>query len=237
MPVVRRSVLIAGGTLLLLFPALFDLFPSLTGLSPTVRVAGLVGWILLAGVVTYQATRQSENVDQLVDAQSEQLREEREALGLRALSLLLTYPAGALSPFEARLYVWNDEVGKLEPIAKANQSTSLEPSGQVWDPGQGAVGAAWTRGETVVGRGVDCSNDRFHLPPELQRKYRKYRLVSAMPVLNDVDRQIAVLTYSSKDPVHEASFAPDSPEDAAQASATSHIARVMVDLLGWETDE
>ena len=237
MPVARRSLIIAGGTILLLFPALFDLFPSLTELRPGTRLVGLVFWILLAALVTYQATRQSENVSQLVDAQSDQLRQERESLGLRALTLLLTYPAGVLRPFEARLYVWNDDLRKLEPSAKAHQMSSLEPSGQVWEAGQGAVGAAWTRREAVVCRGDDCSNDRFHLPPELQEKYREYRLVSAMPVLNSADRPIAVLTCSSKDAGHETSFAPNSPEDSAQAEVTSHIARVMVDLLRWETDD
>lgn len=230
-------MIIAGGTILLLFPALFDLFPSLTKLSPGVRVVSLVFWVLLAALVTYQATRQSENVDQLVDAQSDQLRQEREALGLRALTLLLTYPAGVLQPFEARLYIWNEDLRKLEPSARAHQMSSLEPSGQVWEAGQGAVGAAWTRREAVVCRGDDCSNDRYHLSPELQEKYREYRLVSAMPVLNGADRQIAVLTYSSKEAAHETSFPIDSPEDAAQAEVTAHIARVMVDLLGWETDD
>jgi len=68
---------------------------------------------------------------------------------------------------------------------------------------------------------------------ERRERYSNVAVVAAVPVLNAANRPIAVLAGSSADPASRL----DGPEGLqALLTHADALARVLVDLLGWETD-
>jgi len=103
-----------------------------------------------------------------------------------------------------------------------------------WQVGQGLVGRAWRDREALVARGAEVMQGLEDLPPARRENYRALAVVAAVPVLHAAGRPIAVLSASSTDPASPL----DQPEGIeALVTHADAIARIIVDLLGWESDE
>ncbi len=141
------------------------------------------------------------------------------------------HPGGALEDTSLHLYL-PDETGlMLVPAFEADRTG--HGGTDWWQVGQGLVGRAWRDTEGLTARGEEILQGLTDLPPARQQRYVDLAVVAAVPVLNAVGRAIAVLSASATDPASRL----DRPEGIeALVTHADAIARLLVDLLGWESD-
>jgi hypothetical protein len=141
------------------------------------------------------------------------------------------HPGGALEGASLHLYL-PDETGlMLVPAFEADRTG--RGSTDWWQVGQGLVGRAWRDGEGLTARGEEILHGLADLPAARRQRYANLTVVAAVPVLNAVGRAIAVLSASATDPASRL----DAPEGVeALVTHADAIARLLVDLLGWESD-
>jgi hypothetical protein len=146
---------------------------------------------------------------------------------------LRAHPGGGLEDASLHLYLPDETGMALVPVFEADRGISGERAADWWQVGQGLVGRAWQDREVLTARGADVLADLAGLPPERRERYGRLAVVAAVPVLNGAGRPIAVLAGSSSDPASRL----DGPEGVETLLTNADaIARVLVDLLGWETD-
>jgi hypothetical protein len=141
------------------------------------------------------------------------------------------HPGGALDGSSIHLYL-PDETGlMLVPAFEADRAGRVGTDW--WQVGQGIVGRAWRDGEALSARGEEIMHGLVDLPAARRQRYAGLAAVVAVPVMNALRRPIAVLSASATDPATRL----DSPEGIeALVTHADAIARVIVDLLGWESD-
>lgn len=141
------------------------------------------------------------------------------------------HPGGALEGASLHLYL-PDETGlMLVPAFEADRTG--RGGTDWWQVGQGLVGRAWRDGEGLTARGEEIMHGLADLPIARRQRYAGLAVVAAVPVLNAVGRAIAVLSGSATEPASRL----DAPEGIeALVTHADAIARVLVDLLGWEND-
>jgi hypothetical protein len=141
------------------------------------------------------------------------------------------HPGGALEASHLHLYL-PDETGlMLVPAFEADRAG--RGGSDWWQVGQGIVGRAWRDGEALTARGEEIMQSIADLPPAQRQRYAGLAVVAAVPVLNAAGRPIAVLSASSSEPDSRL----DGPEGVeALVTHADAIARLIVDLLGWESD-
>ena len=141
------------------------------------------------------------------------------------------HPGGALDGASLHLYL-PDETGlMLVPVFEADRAG--RGSGEWWPVGQGLVGRAWRDRDILTARGPEVLEGTADLPAERRERYAGLSLVAAVPVLNAAGRPIAVLGAAATDPASRL----DAPEAVEElVTHADAIARILVDLLGWETD-
>ena len=160
--------------------------------------------------------------------------EETELAAGRYLGLELAM-AGAVPTFpelaglRLHLYV-PDDAGRLVPVLEHDDPDDAWLHG--WDPGVGVVGRAFASRRTLAGRGA-ALRDEGRRQPGKEHAFSDLDAVVAVPLLNVSGRPVGVLSAASTgepDPEH--------PElrEALEALA-SGLARVLVDLAAWGTDE
>ncbi|MGN6333710.1 MAG: hypothetical protein ACTHOD_19005 [Motilibacteraceae bacterium] len=137
--------------------------------------------------------------------------------------------SGVLESTNLRLYLPGED-GLLLPV--------LDPPRQhydddVWRPGQGAVGRAWSSAALVAVTGGQVQADVADLPERRRARYAALRQVVAVPVLARDGTAVGVLSASSRDLEPDLRCADVEDELVAAAEVA---ARVLVDLLGWATD-
>lgn len=143
---------------------------------------------------------------------------------------LRSHPGGPLEGSTLHLYLLDETGMMLVPAFEADRSGG--GSGW-WQVGQGIVGRAWRDREALVARGAEILQGLEHLPPARREQYAGLAVLAAVPVLNAAGRPIAVLSASAPDPA----TALDRPEGVeALVTHADAIARIIVDLLGWESD-
>jgi hypothetical protein len=143
---------------------------------------------------------------------------------------LRAHPGGALEGTSLHLYLPDETGMALVPVFESDRA---DRATDWWQVGQGLVGRAWRDREVLTARGRDVLEDLAGLPPERRERYGTLAVVAAVPVLNGSGRPIAVLAGSSADPASRL----DGPEGVETLlTHADAIARVLVDLLGWETD-
>ena len=146
-----------------------------------------------------------------------------------AVRTLLRPEDGPLAGCDLHLYLYDADERRLLPVFEPDEG---EPS-EGWEPGKGATGVAYERGEFVVVTGTHTHDQTYGLSPEQQERYRTLAAVAAMPVLNASDEVIAVLSASTTDPNHRL----DTPDGFDELLATAAaVSRVLIDLLGWGQD-
>ena len=143
---------------------------------------------------------------------------------------LRAHPGGALEGASLHLYLPDETGMALVPVFESDRAGR---AGDWWQVGQGLVGRAWRDREVVTARGREVVEALAGLPAERRERYGTLAVVAAVPVLNAAGRPIAVLGASTADPASRL----DGPEGVeALLTHADAVARVLVDLLGWETD-
>ena len=149
----------------------------------------------------------------------------------RALRLLLTPDDGPLAKCRLHLYVHDEDEDVLLPVFETEERKGRT---QGWRPGRGATGLAFARRQFVYASGDSVADGAFGLDSGERARYRNLTAVAAAPVLNAEDRCIAVLSAASITNDHEL----DTAEAAwALVALATGIARILVDLLGWFSDD
>jgi hypothetical protein len=141
-----------------------------------------------------------------------------------------SHPGGPLEGCSLNLYL-ADETGMM--LVPAFEADRVGGGTGWWQVGQGIVGRAWRDRDALVARGAEIMQGLEDLPPARREQYASLAVVVAVPVLNAAGRPIAVLRASTSDP--------DSPVDQPEGieALVTHadaISRIIVDLLGWESD-
>lgn len=241
---VRSALLVADGVdrlqRLTLGDPLFAALAALVGLllAPYVKELEAVG----AKVVTRDvAPSPRDTADELAtyaadDDLGTSLREDDQAdlAAGRYLGLELAM-AGAVPTFpeldglRLHLYV-PDDTGRLVPVLEHDDPVQVWLRG--WDPGVGVVGRAYARRRTQVGRGEELRAEG-HEQPGKQGVFPHLEAVVAVPLLNLAGRPVGVLSAASDGE-------PDPGEPALRAALealSAGLARVLVDLAAWGTDD
>lgn len=241
---VRSALLVADGVdrlqRLTLGDPLFAALAALVGLllAPYVKELEAVG----AKVVTRDvAPSPRDTAEELAsyaadDDLGTSLREDDQAdlAAGRYLGLELAM-AGAVPTFpeldglRLHLYV-PDDTGRLVPVLEHDDPVQVWLRG--WDPGVGVVGRAWSRRRTQVGRGEELRAEG-HEQPGKQGVFPHLEAVVAVPLLNLAGRPVGVLSAASDGE-------PDPGEPALRAALealSAGLARVLVDLAAWGTDD
>ncbi|MCY4629475.1 MAG: GAF domain-containing protein [bacterium] len=132
---------------------------------------------------------------------------------------------------EFRFFMYSDRQRKLIAVLRP-EVPQEEQRG--WRPGEGATGVAYQSGSYQIAQGATTHDGTFSLDAERQARYRHLTEVAAMPVVNANDRLIGVLSVShSQDRV----ILGTDEGYRRHAAIAGAMARVVVDLLGWRTDD
>ena len=105
---------------------------------------------------------------------------------------------------------------------------------RAWRIGEGVTGVAYRDAEYAIAVGDATHDETFGLDEDAQRHYSDLTEVAAAPVLNESRTTIGVLSVSHcEDKTILDTAAGRSVHDLAAAAC----ARVIVDLLGWRSDD
>jgi hypothetical protein len=136
-----------------------------------------------------------------------------------------------LAPLRLHVYVPDDEL-RLVPVLEHDDPADAWARG--WDLGVGVVGRAFARRRVQVGRGPALQAELAGLPDKPVEAFADLRVVVAVPLLNLAGRPVGVLSASAVDGDPD----PSSPELRLSLEAlASGLARVLVDLAAWDTDD
>lgn len=131
----------------------------------------------------------------------------RMALAAQSLRALLNPQSGPLTGTTLHLYLYDTGDDRLRALGVAGP-----PSDEGWEPGMGATGVAYDRGEFVLATGDAVRDATYGLTPEQQQRAADLTAVAAMPVFT------TRLATSSR-------FSP--PPAATQAQCSTHRRRSM----------
>ncbi|MCY3925173.1 MAG: GAF domain-containing protein [bacterium] len=130
-----------------------------------------------------------------------------------------------------RFFMYSDRQQKLIAVLRPD---AVQAEQRGWRPGEGVTGVAYQSGIYQIAQGDKTHDGTFGLDSERQERYRHLTEVAAMPVVNANDRLIGVLSVShSQDRV----ILGTDEGYRKHAAIASSMARIVVDLLGWRTDE
>lgn len=215
------------GISLVAVPALFDMFPEWTGISIWLRAAIVAGWIVVVAFTARSTLEQTERIEELVEPALTRREQQKVLAARRLLGLLLTRETGLPDHYTFRLYTFDLLRQELIPIYAPTTTAAS------WAVGEGVTGEAWRRGAYLVARGSEVSDGTYRLSPEKQRRYAHLQVVAAVPVLDDRERKIAILTGSSAtDDGHLVSPSGfDRHQELAQIAG-----RILTDIAGFTPD-
>ena len=125
------------------------------------------------------------------------------------------------------------------PDDNARLAAVLEPGEDVadldsWGPGEGAVGQAWSEDEFVLVTGEECHDGTYNLTSEQQERYRSLVAIAARPVRNARGRTLGVLSAATSKGGSELVGTDGFIE---MALVSELLARILIDMLKWYTDE
>lgn len=133
----------------------------------------------------------------LVDELADKRRARRGAqseLAARVLLQTLLRHHGFPGHYQFRLFFYDEEQRKLVPAYDPNGAAASTG----WKPGQGVTGMAYQTGNYQQARGTGLTEARWGLTPAQKQRYAAMAVVAAVPIKDDDDRLLAVLTGSSE---------------------------------------
>lgn len=130
-----------------------------------------------------------------------------------------------------RFFMYNDRQKRLIAVLRPDPPQAEQRG---WRPGEGVTGVAYQSGIYQIAQGDRTHDSTFGLDTERQERYGHLTEVAAMPVVNANDRLIGVLSVS-----HSQDRVILGTEDGYRkhAAIAGAMARIVVDLLGWRTDD
>jgi hypothetical protein len=141
-----------------------------------------------------------------------------------------------LAPLRLHLHV-PDDSGRLVPVLEYDDAATAWARG--WDPGVGVVGRAFSRRRVQVSRAPALQAELSQVPDKPDEAFRDLSLVLAVPLLNLGGRPVGVLSAagSGPEPLGPEGGADEADLRLALEALASGLARVLVDLAAWDTDD
>lgn len=132
---------------------------------------------------------------------------------------------------EFRFFMFDDEEKKLFAVLRTGRSAGEQRG---WRRGEGVTGLAYDTGAYQIATGSATHDGTHNLDEDRQLRYAELTEVAAMPVLNAAGATVGVLSVS-----HSTGRTILDTNEArrVQSTAADALARVLVDLLGWRSDE
>lgn len=130
-----------------------------------------------------------------------------------------------------RLFMYDDAKSRL--VAVLSVPGQPEPSRE-WRIGEGATGVAYKEAEYVLAAGEATHDVTFNLDEDARAYYSDITEVAAAPVLNASGSIIAVLSVSHAE---QETILNTSDGRRVHERAAGACARILVDLLGWRSDD
>lgn len=225
-----RGSAIAAGVTIVLVPTVFALFPEWAKSAAIIRVGVLLIWIAAATVVVIAGVQQSEHIEELLTPGRRRRDNARHVAGQRILrALLVPEAAGFPAHCEFRVFLPNRGGDRLLPEYESPGSSPSEG----WEPGKGAVGAAFASASLVRVHGAAVWDGTYGLTPAQQEKNRGLAAVVAMPLLNARVLAVGVLAVSTtvEDPFIVSDPAAEMIRELAEV-----VARVLIDVFRVSRD-
>lgn len=178
---------------LVALPSLFGIFPEWTQLPLFVRALVVGIWIPIVWATASAALRQTEQIGDLVGPALERRAKQKALAARRLLLLLLAHDPRLLPNYKFRLYTFDALRGELIPVFAPEDSDA-----ESWPVGTGVTGEAWRRGEYVIARGSAVWDTTSGLTAQQRARYEHLAVVASMPVRDDRQNLVAILTASSR---------------------------------------
>lgn len=173
-------------------PTAFDLYPEWTTGTPLWARGVVTGaWIVVVYLTSRSALAQGERIDELLEPALERRGKQKQLAARRLIGLLLKRDHGLPSHYRFHLYLPDEVRHEMTPVYPAEGDP---PS---WRYGCGVTGEAWRRKAYVVARGVATHDATFRLTPSQKKQYANLQVIAALPLWDDRQRPIGVLTCSS----------------------------------------
>jgi hypothetical protein len=222
-----RFVAVVAGVALAFVPTAWSVFPGWAQWPTFWKALILVVWVLVALLIVVGTDRQSRQLDRLMSRAAEDIRNRREAAGLRAIRQLIdNLPPPIDNRYRATVFGYNEQTDRLVPIADSDPDEPVDE----WEPGQGATGYAFQRNEHVVAKGPTVYDGSYGLTPDQQKRYRQYHLVASFPILDESNEPIGALSLLRR----RDDGAMDTEEGVnAHVELATLIGSIMVHLLEW----
>lgn len=124
-----------------------------------------------------------------------------------------------------------DDTGRLTAV--------LEPDDQAddldsWSPGEGAVGQAWADNEFVLVTGDECHDETYRLTAAQQERYQDLAAIAARPVRNARGHTLGIVSAATS---RGDSALVETEGFIEMALVSELLARILIDMLKWYTDE
>lgn len=130
-----------------------------------------------------------------------------------------------------RLFMYDERRSRLIAVLRPNDASE---AAREWEPGKGVTGVAYETREYAIAVGAATHDDTFHLDDDAKLDYADLTEVAAAPVFNASNHVIGVLSVSNT----TSRLILSRPLGRrVHIQATSVSARILVDLLGWRSDQ
>ena len=172
--------------------------------------------------------------DDVSFGQAEALDATRYLVATLAAERILEEAASAYSGFgdcEFRFFMFDDEEEKLFAVLRPDQPDAGQRG---WRRSEGVTGLAYDSGEYQIATGSATHDGTYNLDEDRQQRYAELTEVAAMPVQNALGVTIGVLSVSQ---TTARTIIGTAESRRAHSAAADALARVVIDLLGWRSDE
>lgn len=211
---------IVAALVLVAVPTFAGLFPGLVFRTERpMRIAVMLGWLLVAGVVTVTSRRREDQSDERATRVHDGVRTSQRFLFRLFLGVVLGERSKIPDGYLRWVYLPNGS-GLLVPTYPRLIVDPADP--HVFEVGQGATGSAFEARKPVVAVGDAVSSNEYRLSTAQQTFYAKGQVVAAVPIRRLDDDVVGALTVYSE--TNDGFFA--SPEGVVQKDGL----RVLMDL-------
>lgn len=121
-----------------------------------------------------------------------------------------------------------------ERLVAALSAPGQDVASREWKTGEGVTGAAYRDAEYVIAIGDSTHDETFGLDEDAQAYYSNLTEVAAAPILSASRNVIGVLSVSHSE---EETILDTLEGRRAHHLAATACARIIVDLLGWRSDD
>lgn len=121
-----------------------------------------------------------------------------------------------------------------ERLVATLSAPGRDEASREWKVGEGVAGVSYRDAEYVIASGDSAHDETFGLDESAQRYYSDLTEVAAAPILSASRNVIGVLSVSHNE---DATILDTSEGRRGHLLAATACARIVVDLLGWRSDD